>query len=495
MNSNMTRAQFVKSAGALVGLGLTGAAGVCTSAAPAFADEVAWNKEADILVLGLGACGQGAALQAIDDGASVIVVEKASVACGDAALSHGVIMGNNSRMDKEAGIDISVEEIEQEAWYLNEIPDMEFAHYTVEQSGELLDWLCDHGMPFNNPADFTNKCYSLLPIYHEFEGYGAAFTVLAEQVEQGADEVLYDTRAERLVVDGDGRVVGAVCTTADGGELAIRAGKGVVVATGGYGANNELMKALDPRMDGLFYEGKPQQTGDGIVMASAVGAYVNTLRCEGCYSALVDFHSINYVDSDIHADGGIFVGKDGHRYCKESSELRHRQCILPLYVYDHMQKTGEDHGIIVSPYSKAVQATMDGGVTVFVDDTLEGLAGQLGVDAAGLAEEVEHYNALCELGVDTDFGKTEGMVPFVEGPFYGIEVSATVTQTSGGLVTNNDSQVLALRLYADGAVAREPIPGLYAGGTVTGYNFKWGYALSNALTRGRTAVRHALAGA
>ena len=124
-----------------------------------------------------------------------------------------------------------------------------------------------------------------------------------------------------------------------------------------------------------------------------------------------------------------------------------------------------------------------------------GLAEQLGIDPAGLAEEIEHYNSLCELGVDTDFGKTEGMVPFVEGPFYGIEVSATVTQTSGGLVTNNDSQVLALKLYSDGGAAREPIPGLYAGGTVTGYNFKWGYALSNALTRGRTAVKHALANA
>ena len=187
------------------------------------------------------------------------------------------------------------------------------------------------------------------------------------------------------------------------------------------------------------------------------------------------------------------MGKDGRRYCKESSELRHRQCILPLYVYDHMQKTGEDHGIIISPYSKAVQATIDGGVTVFEADTLDELAMQLDIDPAGLAEEIEHYNSLCELGVDMDFGKTEGMVPFAEGPFYGIEVSATVTQTSGGLVTNNDSQVLGLKLFADGGAARVPIPGLYAGGTVTGYNFKWGYALSNALTRGRTAVKHALA--
>lgn len=489
-----TRADFLKlctaSAASLAAFGMVGCS--ADPSRTANADERAWDKEADIVVVGLGAAGSGAALQAIDEDASVIVVEKAKLPCGDAKYSHGVIMGNQSDMDIEAGIDVSVEEIEGERWYLNEIPNMAFAHYTHEQAGGLLNWLVEHNMPFNNPPEFTNITYSLLPIYHEFEGNGAAFSVLADEVQQKAQEVLFESRATRLIQDEEGRVIGIVCTDRRGDEIAIRATKGVVLATGGYGANNALMTIFDPRCDGLPYEGISENTGDGLIMGAAIGAAINTLRCESCYSALVDMHTPNYVNSEIHAEGGIFVGLDGKRYCRESSELRHRQCILPLNVFQHMKDEGSDHGMIVSPASSAVQATIDAGVEVVQADTLEELAAKMGIDAAGLLDEIEHYNEMCSAGYDADFGKTEGMVPFEEGPFYGMEVKSTVTQTSGGLKTNNNSQVLRFCLYENGSASMEPIPGLYAGGQITGYEFHWGYALSNALTRGRTAVMHAL---
>lgn len=139
-----------------------------------------------------------------------------------------------------------------------------------------------------------------------------------------------------------------------------------------------------------------------------------------------------------------------------------------------------------------MQATIDAGVQMIEADTIEGLAEKMGIDVEGLVSEISRYNAMCEAGFDSDFRKTEGMVPFTEGPFYGMEVNATVTQTSGGLRTNNNSQVMRFRLYEEGEGIMEPIPGLYAGGQIIGYEFKWGYALSNALTRGRTAVKHAL---
>lgn len=496
-----TRADFLKmgfaSAASLAVLGMAGCApkasgeGATDSQGVQAADDVAWDKEADFVVVGMGAGGLGASLQAIDEGASVIVVEKASIPCGDAQYSHGVIMGSGSRMDDEAGINVSIEEIESEAWYLNEIPNMAFAHYTVEQSGELLDWLLDHDMPFNNPPDFKNIVYSNLPIYHEFEGWGSAFHVLADQVKEKAQEVLFSTRATRLVQDGTGRVVGVVCN--DGKkDLSIKGNAGVILCTGGYGANNALMTAFDPRCDGLPYEGSPTNTGDGLMMAQSIGAAINTLRCESCYSALVCRHTKMYVNSEIHAQGGIFVGVDGKRYARESSELRRRQAILPLEVFQHLKEEGLEWGRIIAPYSEAVQATIDAGVQMIEADTIEGLAEKMGIDVEGLVSEISRYNAMCEAGFDSDFRKTEGMVPFTEGPFYGMEVNATVTQTSGGLRTNNNSQVMRFRLYEEGEGIMEPIPGLYAGGQIIGYEFKWGYALSNALTRGRTAVKHAL---
>ena len=497
--STCTRADFLKlglaSAAAAATVGLAG----CAPSAPASKSEnlaatgadVAWDEEADFVVVGMGAGGLGASLQAIDEGASVIVVEKASMPCGDAQYSHGVIMGSGSRMDDELGISVSLDEIEAEAWYLNEIPNMAFAHFTVEQSGDLLNWLLDHEMPFNNPPDLKNIVYSQLPIYHEFEGWGAAFHVLAEQVESGAQAVHYDTRATRLVQDEAGRVVGVIAR--DGAkEVAFKGNKGVVLATGGYGANNALMTAFDPRMDKLPYEGSPTNTGDGLFMAQSIGAVMNTLRCESCNSALVCRHTKMYVNSEIHAQGGIFVGADGKRYAHESSELRRRQAILPLEVFAHIKAEGSEWGRIIAPYSEAVQASIDAGVQMIQADTLDELAEKMGIDKAGLSEEIAHYNEMCATGFDADFGKDEGMIPFVEGPFYGMEVNATVTQTSGGVRTNNNSQVLKMRLYEEGEGVLEPMEGLYAAGQIIGYEFKWGYALSNALTRGRTAVKHAL---
>lgn len=494
-----TRAEFLKlglaSAATLAVAGMAGCApkaqGEEKSVSATASDSVAWDKEADFVVVGMGAGGLGASLQAIDEGASVVVVEKASIPCGDAQYSHGVIMGSGSRMDDEAGLNVSVEEIEAEAWYLNEIPNMAFAHYTVEQSGELLNWLMDHNMPFNNPPDFKNIVYSQLPIYHEFEGWGAAFHVLAEEVEEKAQEVLFNTRATSLVRDGDGRVVGVICKSGSK-EIALKGNKGVILATGGYGANNALMTALDPRCNGLPYEGSPTNTGDGLMMAQSIGAASNTLRCESCYSALVCRHTKMYVNSEIHAQGGIFVGIDGKRFARESSELRRRQAILPLEVFQHIKDEGSEWGRIIAPYSEAVQATIDAGVQMVEADTIEELAEKMGIDVEGLVAEIAHYNEMCESGFDSDFSKDEGMVPFVEGPFYGMEVNATVTQTSGGLRTNNNSQVLRFRLYEEGEGVMEPIAGLYAAGQIIGYEFKWGYALSNALTRGRTAVKHAL---
>lgn len=500
-SKGLTRADFLKmgaaSAASIAALGIAGcapkASGNDESLAQtgSAAEDIAWDKEADFVVVGLGAAGLGAVLQATDEGASVIALEKAKTACGDAQFSHGVIMGSGSRMDEAAGYHVTPEEIEAEAWYLNEIPDLDFANFVVEQSGDLLNWLEDHDMPFNNPADFKNIVYSELPIYHEFEGWGAAFQVLAQQVDERAQEVLYETRATKLVQDSEGRVVGVICESGRD-ELAIKGTKGVILCTGGYGANNALMTAFDPRCNGIPYEGIPSNTGDGIIMAQSIGAALNTLRCEGCYSAFVCRHTKMYVNAEIHAQGGIFVGLDGKRFMAESSDVRLRQAVLPIEVYRHIQDEGAEWGRIIAPYSEAVQATIDAGVEMIQADTIEELADKMGIDKKGLVEEIAHYNEMCAAGFDTDFQKTEGLVPFEEGPFYGMEVNATVTITSGGLRTNNNSQVMRFRLHEDGEGCMEPMPGLYAGGEIVGYQFKWGHALSNALTRGRTAVKHGL---
>ena len=181
----ISRSSFIKGAGATLALGT---ALTCASAAKAA--EPSWDKEADIVVLGCGACGMVAALSAAEAGASVVAVEKNDTCGGDAYYSHGVVLGNHSRMDDELGIDVSDEEIFEEAnsgWYLMDQPQLDLVQVTIREGGDTLNWLLDHGIEFDNPEGNFNPTYADLPIFHQMVNWGFGLSPLADQVEQACD--------------------------------------------------------------------------------------------------------------------------------------------------------------------------------------------------------------------------------------------------------------------------------------------------------------------
>ena len=493
----LTRSNFVK--GGLVAIG-AGALGSVVANQPAayaaeVADAVAWDKEADIVVIGCGAGGMVAALEAVDEGASVIVVEKNASCGGNAFYSHGVVMGNMSRMDTELGIEITNEEILEEAengWYLMDQPDQTVSEIAVAEAGTTLDWLLDHGVVFDNPEGNYNPTYSDLPIYHQIEGWGTGLSVLTDQVAEKADELLLNTRATQLVQDAEGRVVGVVCD-ADGEQIAIRAQCGVILASGGFCHNNALYTLWDHRTEGMLAQGSPANTGDGLIMAAACGAAYMSGRSESPTSCLLDMNSINYVSFAISRDGGICVGVDGKRFMLESSELVRVNTDMAIEQYMNTKELGSDYVCFVCTDCDAIQTSIADGVVVFEDETLEGLAGQLGIDPDGLVAEVAHYNEMASKGVDEDFGKVEGLIPLESGPFYGVQVTPRLNQSSGGLLINEKSQVQSYQLYAEDGAATASIPGLYAAGEIIPYSVHYGYALSRSFTEARIAVQDALA--
>lgn len=487
----ISRASFVKG-----GL-LAGAFTVACASGPklTLASEPDWDKETDIVVLGCGACGMVASLAAKEAGASVITVEKNSSCGGDAIYSHGVVLGNMSKMDLDLGIEVSDDEIIAEAesgWYLMEQPIEKMSRNIVANACDTLDWLVDHEVVFANPEGNLEATYSDLPIYHQVSGWGTGLLPLCDKVAEQVDELLLETRATGLVQNDEGRVVGVVCEDAQGAQIAIKANKAVILGTGGYNHNNALVSVFDQRCVGMKAHGCPTNEGDGLVMAVAAGAASMPSRAESPTSCLLDMDSVNYACFALARDGAICVGTDGKRFMLESSQLRRINTNMAIEQYVNTQKCGSDYVCFVSCDSDAVQQTIANGVTTYQADTPEELAELIGVDPTGLAEEIAHYNEMAAAGKDEDFGKEEGLLVMQEGPYYGFKITPRLCISSGGILVNTDAQVLKYRLCNEEGVALEPIEGLYAGGEIAPYSMHYGYAISSAMTHARLAVKHAM---
>jgi 3-oxosteroid 1-dehydrogenase len=314
-----------------------------------------------------------------------------------------------------------------------------------------------------------------------------------------------------LTVEGD-RVTGVRMT--DGAKLAAR--KGVVVATGGYEWNAELMADFDPipRLQPLS---PASSTGDGLIMGAEIGAAIR--RIQNNLSLMLGFYLVPDEPghepiqcmagiSEMTSPHTIVVNKAGQRFADESyfqsvvpalrkfDTLKHDYANLPCFlIFDRQFE--HNYSLAHLP----VGAAVPGSVTRA--DTISGLAEQLGIDAEGLVRTVERFNGFAAAGVDEDFQRgalrwrladrsaesrrNSSLGALDRAPFYGLELRPSLGTTSAGLLTNVHAQVLHQR--------RHPIPGLYASGVVAarteiGAGYQAGLNLASAMTFSALAVEH-----
>lgn len=499
-----SRRTFITGVGAgMAALGGAALLGGCTPKTEANAvsnSNDTWDEETDVVVVGGGALGLAAAIEAQNGGAKVVLLEKTAMLGGDCVLSKGIVLGSGSETDKKIGIDVPIEDVEAEGVFVTISEsgvlenDMELAQFTIEHAGETYDWLVSQGVEFDNPDGLMNppeaNPYTQLPIYHQVKGGGGGLSALADVAINSGVEVKLSTPGIALIQNDEGRVVGVVAKSGSS-TIRIKADKGVILGTGGYAGNNAMRVAWDPRTDGMDAIGLKTNTGDGLIMASKVGAAYRSDRNSGVFLASVNTNT-EYLSYWVYRDGGILVGKDGKRF---TSELRDRLKEMPLAVNEKRVADGTDFVCLVSSDSEAIQNSISNGAEVFSANTIEELASALGMDAqwaTGLKNEIEHYNAMCASGYDEDFGKTESLIP-VEAPFYAAKIKPHTTITGGGVTINNQSQILRFADPGSDEVM-EPIPGLYGGGNLAPYFYHFGYAISNAITRGRVAGQEILKG-
>ena len=542
--TELTRRNFV--AGTAVAAGAVCAAGAVAASASADEAAIAWDAEADIVIVGCGGAGICAAITAADEGlGSTLLLEAAPE--GDE--------GGNTRVSAQVIFcPDSVEGAIEYQTNLNGLHKVEekYLQAWAENLTQNIDWLASQGIQTQETAFFnpewpdvegSDHCHCYLA--GEEMGFGKLWDALAARAEELGIEIQHDTRVTQLVVEN-----GEVHGVRDESGKTYKANKGVILACGGFENDADMVSNYFQ----IGYSeckpmGTPYNRGDGIKMAQSVGAdlwHMNNFANSG-YGTLSagegDMKSV--VITQWPLKDYIYVGPDGTRFMYEEKQslARHGKyltsgcatnaaqpagtwCIFGSETFDSDQCVFQQSYICQwnIQYGLAAHATnqeyLEAG-QIFKGETAEELAEQIGIDPATLASTIANYNANAANNVDPDFnrgtdvysafnygaqgesanaGKTEAdngggdMEPSIlafnlkelQAPYYAVHLYTAMLNTQGGPRRDVDGGVLKF----DGTT----VPRLYAAGemgTVYSYNYNGGGNVSEALSSGRLAARSA----
>lgn len=452
------------------------------------ADETAEKKivamTADVIAIGGGGAGMTAAVRAGQLGATCIVVEKLAQVGGATANAQGNYAAVDPEKQIPQGIEDSIMLQIQQTYQSGDCQGkLDLIETMAYRALDGVHWLEDLGVEFSDTM--TTVVGAIWPRTHGAIGKG---TAIVEKLKAAADacgaQFLMETTATELIVE-DGRVVGCKAVGADGTEYELRANYGVVMATGGFGKNTEMLKQWNPNIpEGVVSLANAGSTGDGIVMGEAVGAslmgmqYIQMVTTSGAVLTGASIEDVLY----FNAEGDRYVAEDSRRdvLCNASFNQ-------PGSVYFVLT----DQSLVDRQGNQeAVDAAVAAG-TVTKADSLEELAVAMGMDAAKLTAAVEAYNACVDTKTPDAFGRYTFNHHIDQAPFYfSAPLRPMILYTCGGLEINSAAQVLD-------AAAKAPIPGLYAAGEVAGglhgVNRIAGNGISEPIIFGQIAVESMMA--
>ena len=439
-----------------------------------------WDEEVDVLVVGSGGAGLSAAVEAADAGAEkVLIIEKLSYMGGVTFLSQGIMSGYETQIAKELDIHCTADQCyDQQIKESNYTIQADLTRITSDECGPSIDWLIDEiGVPFQDVVD-ASIVYGPLPLLHYTDGGGQAFKEpFLKALEERDVELRLDTKAVELIGDEERNVIGAVAETADG-NIRIKA-KAVVLATGGYANNTDLIRRLHPQNDLYTGAGAPGSTGDAMLLASEFGACIINGFNVQCY-----MRDYDQITSKV---GGwtIYVGANGQRFMNEKLITTTDNAAIMDAVKYRMHDDGVDYIWCIND-----QAAMDlyqparpEGLEYVKGETIEELAVNMGVDPEVFKATIDRWNELAELGVDEDFGRTRSFDKIETAPFYAVKSRPGAVITYGGVLRNEKGEVVK--------VNGDIIPGLYVAGEAAAAANANGWTVSHAITWGRIAGRNA----
>lgn len=464
--------------------------------------------DCDVVVVGAGPSGTTACMQATELGLRTVLLEVTDRIGGNGTETEGVF-AVNSVMEREKGIDVTLRQvIESECKMFNYHIDALAWQDMVSNSADNIDWLLSHNVGFSGVVDEC-KGDGEVPVFHWFKrrsrdnrGDGELLTTpLVEDAKRMGAEVRLNTRALELVQE-DGCVTGLYARDVITGKVTRFNCGAVILATGGYSDNEEMMTDRGFDVKYLFHRGYPGHQGDGLRMAVAAGAEDVSRRrtflmklhiCPLEYYSMTIFY--------IHQMGlTIWVNQNGERYANELCGQHVAAFFTNAKMSQKMTYSVFDSAFIRRSLPNAPDMEKDLAMLLkgeyqncYAADTIAELAEKAGMDPVQLEATVRRYNALCEKGADDDFSKpADHMIPVCEPPYYIVRQDLAVWTSIGGIRTNRKFEAVDER--------GNPIKGLYAVGVEGCELYRDGYTMNmpgscngNSINSGRTAAKSACA--
>ena len=464
------------------------------------------EETVDVVVVGAGGAGMTAAITATDAGKKVIVVESQPIAGGNSVRSTGGMNAaktpyqDKNEFKEAAGVEKTLATAAEKfadnetitalaatvksQWdtyqanpqgYFDSVELMELdtmiggkgknnpelVKALAENSADAIEWLASIGAEVKNVGAFGGA--SVKRIHRPVNADGKVTAVgayivpiLEKNLQDRNVQFLFDTTANEIIMK-DGKAVGIKGTGKDGHKVTINA-KSVVIATGGFGANAEMVEKYKPELKGFATTNAEGAQGQGIDMATAVGAATVDMD-------QIQIHPTVHIEEDgnahlitegLRGDGAILVNAEGKRFYDEVS-TRDKVSAAIIEQTDKsawliVDQTMVDKSAVIAGYIKS-------GYTV-TGATYEELAKAMGVDEATFTSTMNTWNQAVEAKSDAEFGRTSFANPLTTAPYYAIKITPAVHHTMGGIVINPKAEVLNEK--------GEAISGLYAAGEVTG---------------------------
>ena len=459
--------------------------------------------EADVVIVGAGGAGMTAAITAANEGKSVVIVESQAMVGGNSVRATGgmnaakTVYQDENTFEQAAGVEKTLASAAEkyadnetitalaatvaEQWaayqanptgYFDSVELMELdtmiggkgindpalVETLCEGTADAIDWLDENGITLHNVSSFGGA--SVKRIHRPVGDDGKVVSVgsymiprLQQACEKAGVQILLSTTAEEILTDG-GKAVGIKATGATGETVTINA-KAVILASGGFGANLDMVVEYKPELKGFMTTNAPGILGQGIAMAQAIGA--DTVDMDQIQiHPTVQYDSAALITEGLRGDGAVLINAEGKRFI---DEVGTRDVVSAAEV----AQTGGYSWLVVdqkmADASSVIQGYIKKGYTV-EGKTYEELAEAMGVDSAAFAETMANWNQCVADKTDAEFGRTSFANPLDTAPYYAIKVTAGVHHTMGGLKIDTNTEVLD----ADG----NAIPGLFAAGEITG---------------------------
>ena len=460
--------------------------------------------DADVVVVGAGGAGMTAAITAAAEGKTVVILESQSMVGGNSVRATGgmnagkTVYQDENEFGESAGVEKTLKTAAEkyadnetitalaktvsEQWaayqanptgYFDSVElmeldtmiggkginDPELVETLCANSADAIDWLDEHGITLHNVSSFGGA--SVKRIHRPVNAEGKTVSVgsymiplLQENCEKAGVKMMLDTTATEILTDANGAAVGVKATGASGETVTVNA-KAVVLASGGFGANLDMVVKYKPELKGFMTTNAPGIQGQGIEMAQAIGAATVDMDQIQIHPT-VEANTAALITEGLRGDGAILINEEGQRFI---DEVGTRDVVSAAEI----AQTGSYSWLVVDQAmvdaSSVIQGYIKKGYTV-TGATYEELGKAMGVDAAAFAETMEKWNGYVEAKNDPDFGRTSFANPLNTAPYYAVKVTAGVHHTMGGLKINANTEVLNEK--------GEVIPGLFAAGEVTG---------------------------